>query len=259
MSCSDRAETFWEADEASRSHAPQEKAIRDALLRRSDRARDAVRPAWLRGFQTTRSPGDRLRQWLPAARPPDAAPRPSWARLASFGEAGFVRRDWLRSVRRNPLDANDFGRQIGFARRTWLRAALGFRCSSWLRSTSSASFRDRACYGATRVLRRDLRVRSRRGLRRGDPSAPGSRLDPGMGLTALRLAKDQQAHPSPEDHRVGQGVRPRIPHPRVSSQAPGRDLGTLPGGVLGATGLACRGGDRRCGAGASPACLDGTL
>ncbi len=75
-----------------------------------------------------------------------------WIVLSPFRVAGFVRRDRLRSVRRNHLDANDFGRQLGFARRPWLRSAGWAAVAALGCGRRWASFGARAVCDATRVL-----------------------------------------------------------------------------------------------------------
>jgi len=144
------------------------------------------------------------KQQVPPEDPLDLRPRPAVsvlalpsARPASFGAIGFARCDAMISM---PMTSVDQLASVGascFERRAWLRSmllasvdALGFGRCSWLRSARLASFGALAFSGATRAIRRDLLFRSSLFLRRGVPSSPWSRLDPGMVLTSPRLAKE---------------------------------------------------------------------
>jgi hypothetical protein len=141
--------------------------------------------------------------------------------------------------------------------------ALGCARRAELSSGLLAAVGARGIVRSPRCRRRDSSPSARPSCSEPPRSSARRTLVPGVAPrprddTDLTPTCQRSNGPSfPEDHRVGQGVRPRIPHPRVSSQVTGRDLGTLPRGALGATGLACRGGDRRCGAGDSDCILPG--
>lgn len=128
----------------------------------------------------------------------------------TLSAAGLVRRDWLRSGRRNHFGANDFGRPVGFGRRHLLRSArlvsvdaLGFSRRAWHRSASRFLQRD-SCHSARPSFSEQPLSSARRTI--FPVVVPRSGDDIDLTPTCQRT----NGTSFPEDPRVGGVVRLRI-------------------------------------------------